>query len=61
MINEHGGFLNRDNWMQRFAPRGSELLNSIAEKGTEVYRYEVYLSRQKLNLYSNYKSFKGKK
>lgn len=48
-------FLNRDNWMQRFSTRGSELLLELAENGCEVYRYEVYLTRQKLNLYSNYK------
>ena len=55
LIHEHGNFLNRDNWMQRFSPRGSELLTNMTEKGAEIYRYEVYLARQKLNLYSNYK------
>lgn len=55
LINEHGNFLNRDNWMQRFSTRGSDLLSNLAEKGCEIYRYEIYLSRQKLNLYSNYK------
>lgn len=55
LINEHGNFLNRDNWMQRFSTRGSELINNLKESGVQVYRYEVYLSRQKLNLYSNYK------
>lgn len=48
-------FLNRDNWMQRYSTRGSELLSELAESGCEIYRYEVYLTRQKLNLYSNYK------
>ena len=48
-------FLNRDNWMQRFSTRGSDLLLNLIEQGAEIYRYEVYLSRQKLNLYSNYK------
>ncbi len=48
-------FLNRDNWMQRFSTRGSELLLDLAKSGCEIYRYEVYLTRQKLNLYSNYK------
>lgn len=55
LIHEHGGFLNRDNWMQRFATRGSELLTNLSNEGCEIYRYEIYLSRQKLNLYSNYK------
>ncbi len=48
-------FLNRDNWMQRFSTRGSELLQNLKAENKEVYRYEVYLTRQKLNLYSNYK------
>ena len=55
LIHEHGTFINKDNWMQRFATRGSDLLSNLSDKGIEVYRYEVYLSRQKLNLYSNYK------
>lgn len=55
LIHEHGKFLNRDNWMQRFSTRGSELLSELAKNGAEIYRFEVYLSRQKLNLYSNFK------
>lgn len=53
--NEEDAFLNRDNWMQRFSTRGCELLTSLAEQGCDVVRFEVYLARQKLNLYSNYK------
>ena len=41
--------------MQRFSTRGCELLSNLKEEGCDVYRYEVYLSRQNLNLYSNYK------
>ena len=48
-------FLNRDNWMQRFSTRGSDLLNELKSKGADVSRFEIYLTRQKLNLYSNYK------
>lgn len=55
MIHSHGNFLNTDNWMQRFSTRGSDLLLSLKEKGAEVIRFEVYLARQKLNLYSNFK------
>ena len=53
--NEEERFLNRDNWMQRFSTRGSDLLLNLKEGGADVYRFEVYLTRQKLNLYSNYK------
>jgi len=55
MIHSHGNFHNKDNWMQRFSTRGCDLLKNLKEQGVEVYRYEVYLTRQKLNLYSNYK------
>jgi hypothetical protein len=53
--NEEEMFLNRDNWMQRFSTRGCELLSNLSEQGVDVVRFEVYLARQKLNLYSNYK------
>jgi len=48
-------FPNRDNWMQRFSTRGCDMINELKEKGADVTRFEVYLTRQKLNLYSNYK------
>lgn len=55
LIHSRGDFPNQDNWMQRFSPRGSDLLMSLKEKGADVSRYEVYLTRQRFNLYSNYK------
>ena len=55
MIHTLGSFPNKDNWMQRFSTRGCDLLTSMKEYGAEIYRFEVYLTRQKLNLYSNYK------
>ena len=53
--NDEGMFLNRDNWMQRFSTRGSDLFSKLSEQGADIMRFEVYLARQKLNLYSNYK------
>ena len=53
--NSQEEFLNRDNWMQRFSTRGSDLLNELKSKGADISRFEIYLTRQKLNLYSNYK------
>jgi len=53
--NDEKMFLNRDNWMQRFSNRGCDLLSSLVEQGATVTRFEVYLARQKLQLYSNYK------
>ena len=55
LIHTHGGFLNTDNWMQRFSTRGADLLLDLKEKGADISRFEIYLTRQKLNLYSNYK------
>lgn len=53
--NYEDNFLNRDNWMQRYSTRGSDLLLSLHKKGVDVSRFETYLTRQKFNLYSNYK------
>lgn len=53
--NDKDMFLNRDNWMQRFSTRGCELFSNISEQGADISRFEVYLARQRLNLYSNYK------
>ena len=48
-------FINKDNWMQRFSTRGCELFSKIRDSGCDITRFEVYLARQKLHLYSNYK------
>ena len=48
-------FLNKNNWMQRYSPRGSEFFLELKAKSAFINRFEIYLTRQKLNLYSNYK------
>ena len=48
-------FLNRDNWMQRFSIRGCDLFLKLKNDGINISRFEIYLSRQKFNLYSNFK------
>lgn len=55
MIHTLGNFPNKDNWMQRFSTRGSDLFLSLKNKGCDISRFEIYLTRQKLNLYSNFK------
>ena len=55
MIHTLGKFPNTDNWMQRFSTRGSDLFMNLKEQGADICRFEVYLTRQKLNLYSNFK------
>ncbi len=49
-------FINVDNWTQRFSTRGCDYFLSLVEdKGADISRYDLYLSKLKLNLYSNYK------
>lgn len=55
LIHTLGNFPNSDNWMQRFSTRGCDLFNNLKEEGCDITRFEVYLTRQKFNLYSNYK------
>ncbi|MBQ7126094.1 hypothetical protein IJO12_03315 [bacterium] len=55
MLNENNMFLNKNNWMQRYSPRGSEFFLELKAKSAFINRFEIYLTRQKLNLYSNYK------
>lgn len=55
LINTLGNFPNTDNWTQRFSTRGCDLLNKLKDQGCDINRYEIYLTRQRLNLYSNYK------
>jgi predicted nuclease with RNAse H fold len=55
MIHSGAHFPNTDNWMQRFSTRGCELFQNLKSQGVDISRFEVYLTRQALNLYSNYK------
>ena len=48
-------FVNKDNWTQRFSSRGSDFFLKLKDSGVDISRFEVYLTRQKYNLYSNYK------
>lgn len=46
---------NREGWTQRYSTRGCEYFKSLVEKGIEVSRFELYLTRQSMNLNSCYK------
>ncbi len=46
---------NRESWTQRYSTRGCEYFKSLIEKGIEVNRFELYLTRQSMNLNSCYK------
>ena len=46
---------NRENWTQRYATRGSDFFKELKEKGIEINRFELYLTRQSMRLNSCYK------
>ena len=52
--NKHD-FITVDNWTQRFSTRGCDYFTHHEKKGADISRYDLYLSKLKLNLYSNYK------
>lgn len=43
-------FQNVDNWTQRYSTRGCEYFNTLIEKGIKINRFELYLTRQALQL-----------
>lgn len=48
-------FKNTNNWTQRYSNRGSEYFNSLVTQGVDICRYDVQMTRQALNLGSNFK------
>jgi hypothetical protein len=46
---------NREGWTQRYSTRGCEYFKSLSEKGVEINRFELYLTRQSMHLNSCYK------
>ena len=46
---------NREGWTQRYSTRGCEYFKSLSEKGVEINRFELYLTRQSKHLNSCYK------
>lgn len=46
---------NREGWTYRYSTRGCEYFSSLVEKGIEINRFELYITRQSLNLNSCYK------
>ena len=55
MVTTHKGFLNLEDWLDRYSYRGCDCINKMIEHGVDVKRFDLYLSRLKLNLYSNFK------
>lgn len=50
MVGTNDNFKNIDNWTQRFSNRGSDYFSSLIEKGANISRFELYLTRQALGL-----------
>lgn|SRR5574344_544798 len=55
LVRSNSHILNTNNWTQRYSSRGCELFNSLIEKGISINRFELYLTRQALNLSSCFK------
>ena len=55
MVTTHKGFLNLEDWLDRYSYRGCDYIIKLAEKGIDIKRFDLYLSRLNLNLYSNFK------
>lgn len=50
LVASNDNFKNIDNWTQRFSTRGCEYFNSLVNKGTKINRFELFLTRQDLEL-----------
>lgn len=48
-------FKNTNNWTQRYSNRGAEYFNSLIQQGVEINYFELYLTRQALQLDSCFK------
>lgn len=54
-VNSNNKFLNLDDWIDRYSTRGIDCIRGLEAKEIDVKRFDLYLSRLKLNLYSNFK------
>ena len=55
LVSSCKSMINSDNWTQRFSTRGSEYFTSLVDKGANISRFELYLTRQALKLESAFK------
>ena len=54
-LNLKVNFQNLNNWTQRYSNRGSDYFLNLVENEISVNRFEIYLTRQALNLNSCFK------
>ncbi|MCR5265008.1 MAG: hypothetical protein K6E29_00260 [Cyanobacteria bacterium RUI128] len=55
MVTTHKGFRNTEDWLDRYSYRGCDCINKLIANGIDIKRFDLYMSRLKLNLYSNFK------
>lgn len=54
-VQANKNFVNVDDWLDRYSTRGCDCIRNLTSNGIDVKRFDLYLSRLKLNLYSNFK------
>lgn len=54
-VQANKNFANVDDWLDRYSTRGCDCIRNLISNGIDVKRFDLYLSRLKLNLYSNFK------
>lgn len=54
-VNSNTKIPNSNNWTQRYSNRGSDFFGTLYKKGINLARFELYLTRQSLNLNSCFK------
>ena len=55
LVKSNTNMPNTNNWTQRYSNRGSDYFNSLTENEISLNRFELYLTRQALNLNSCFK------
>jgi hypothetical protein len=55
LVQSNQNFINTDDWLERYSTRGCDYIRNLISRGIDVKRFDLYLSRMKLNLYSNFK------
>jgi len=54
-VSSNTNLKNRDNWTQRYSTRGCDYFLNLKNQGASISRFELYMARQRFNLYSNFK------
>ncbi len=55
LVSTNSNMPNIDNWTQRYSPRGCDYFKTLEQRGAEIKRFELYLTRQNMKLNSCYR------